>query len=516
MSGRYDGAVVPRRGRFHLPLPPATRVSVLLAVPLLLLAAVVVQREHAAVTVVHRYGFEAAADAYVSSALPTTNLGGLTVLRINSSRKKVQRGYLRFDLHGLAGPVIGATLWFYPLSSSSSGLAVAEVGSAGWDERTISFRRDPPIGTVLASSGPLTARRWVSLDVTAAVRGDGPVTLALLSLHPPAVLLASRETAFGPQLEVHTRLHAVRQPTDPPAPTLPEPGAGITRAAGDPVVVAAGEIACDPADTAPEPTSTGPAAACQAGVTADLALALRPSAVLALGDLQFDDAQRWKFDASYDLTWGRLLRATRPVPGHQEYLDGGRGRLARAYFDYFGRLAGDPSRGWYSFDLGGWHLVALNGNCRWIGGCQTGSAQERWLRADLAAHRSLCTLAYWNAPRFSSSALHRGQTVFDAFWRDLYAAGADVVLAAGAEDYERFAPQDPDARTDPRRGVREFVVGTGGHGLGGFGRIRPSSQARVADRFGVLALTLHPHGYDWRFVPAGGLPPQDSGSATCH
>ncbi len=185
-----------------------------------------------------------------------------------------------------------------------------------------------------------------------------------------------------------------------------------------------------------------------------------PSAtgVLVLGDAQDDDGSLYNFQHAYARSWGRLLPITHPVPGSKDYRKPG----APGYFGYFGAAAGDPAKGYYSYDIGSWHIVALNAVCAPVGGCEAGSAQEQWLRADLAAHPAICTLAYWYQPRFSSGKTgnHRA---YDAFWRDLYRAGADVVLNADDQDYERFAPQDPKAAADPAGGIREFVVGNGRH-----------------------------------------------------
>ena len=145
-----------------------------------------------------------------------------------------------------------------------------------------------------------------------------------------------------------------------------------------------------------------------------------------------------------------------------------------------------------------------------------GSAQEQWLRADLAAHPAACTLAYWHHPRFSSGASTATTPAWQPFWNALYDAGADVVLNGHDHDYERFAPQDPSGVADPARGIREFVVGTGGAEPLRFGTTQPNSEVRNATRYGVLKLTLHAAGYDWQFVPVAGQTFTDAGSGTCH
>jgi hypothetical protein len=250
---------------------------------------------------------------------------------------------------------------------------------------------------------------------------------------------------------------------------------------------------------------------CAQGTTALLAAAQHPAAVLPLGDLQYESASLDDFRASYDLTWGRFKSITRPAIGNHEYGSPG----ARGYFDYFGAAAG-PSGGYYSYDVGTWHLIALNSNCTKVaGGCGANSPQAHWLRADLAQHRNRCTLAYWHHPRFSSGK-HGRESQTDVFWRELFAAGTELVLVGHDHNYERFAPQTPDAVNDPARGIREFVVGTGGRSHEKLPFVAANSEARAPDVFGVLRLTLHADSYDWQFVAAPGATFSDQGSTACH
>jgi len=178
--------------------------------------------------------------------------------------------------------------------------------------------------------------------------------------------------------------------------------------------------------------------------------------------------------------------------------------------------AGDPATGYYSYDLGTWHIIVLNSECKEVGGCNAGSQQEKWLRADLAAHPAACKLAYFHKPLFSSGRAHGDDLEIQPLWQALYDGSADVVVNGHDHDYERFAPQTPDAAPDPKRGIREFVVGTGGKNHRPFGTPRPNSEIRNADAFGVLKLTLKPTGYDWQFVPEAGKTFTDSGSGNCH
>jgi hypothetical protein len=290
---------------------------------------------------------------------------------------------------------------------------------------------------------------------------------------------------------------------------------GTTRAPADPVIMAAGDISCDPSerDGTVEDSADGVertiAASCRMQATSDLAILGHPAAVLTLGDEQYEHGSLAAFRTAYDRTWGRVKAITHPVPGNHEYYF----PKATGYYQYFGPLA--PDKGYYSFDLGAWHIIALNAQCAYVGGCDAGSPEEQWLQADLAAHPGVCTLAYWHQPRFSSG-LHNDSSQYTAFWEDLYAAGADVVLNGHDHDYERFGPQSPRGEADPRRGIREFVVGTGGASHYPWGSIQPNSQVRNDLTFGVLALTLHQASYDWRFIPEPGQSFADAGHASCH
>jgi len=276
-----------------------------------------------------------------------------------------------------------------------------------------------------------------------------------------------------------------------------------------PVIAAAGDIACSASDRDFN-GGAGTATRCHMENTSDLMVGAGLAAVLPLGDEQYNSGTLAEFRGSYDASWGRLNGIARPVAGNHEYVTAG----AAGYYSYFGAAAGDPAKGYYSYDVGSWHLVALNSNCPKAGGCGAGSPQESWLRADLAAHPAACTLAYWHAPRFSSAqASDVGATA--ALWRALYAARAEVILNGHKHVYERFAPQTPAGAASSSRGIREFVVGTGGEELDDFTTVKPNSEAR-SKTFGVLRLTLRQGSYDWRFLPEAGANFTDSGSAICH
>jgi hypothetical protein len=233
--------------------------------------------------------------------------------------------------------------------------------------------------------------------------------------------------------------------------------------------------------------------------------------VYTLGDNAYPNGTVAEFANCYAPSWGRRKAQTLPAPGNHEYDTAN----ADGYFGYFGAAAGDPTKGYYSFDLGAWHVIVLNANCSFVS-CAAGSAQEQWLQADLATHTNACTAALWHQPRFSSGNQHGNSTTVAPFWKDLYAADADLILNGHDHDYERFARQTPDQVADGARGIREFVVGTGGAGLGGFNAPQPNSQVRNATTKGVLKLTLHASSYEWSFVPVAGATFADSGSTACH
>ena len=240
-------------------------------------------------------------------------------------------------------------------------------------------------------------------------------------------------------------------------------------------------------------------------------LAQIPGTVMAIGDLAYPDGSAANFGC-YDRTWGKERARTRPAPGNHEFHSAG----ATYYFQYFGAAAGEASKGYYSYELGTWHIVVLNSECDQVGGCGAGSAQEKWLREDLAAHPVACTLAYFHKPLFSSGGKHGDDLTVKPLWDELYSAGADVVVSGHDHDYERFGPQTPEGKGDTARGIREFVVGTGGKNHRPFAAAHANSEIRNADTFGVLKLMLRPGKYAWEFVPVDGVPFLDSGEGTCH
>jgi hypothetical protein len=258
-----------------------------------------------------------------------------------------------------------------------------------------------------------------------------------------------------------------------------------------PVLVGAGDIAACPS-TAHDSTAA--------------LLDTIPGAVFTAGDNAYINGTIVEYLACYHPSWGRHKSRTRPSPGNHEYNTAGLG-----YYEYFGDMAGDSGLGYYSYDFAKWHIVSLNSNVSMA----AGSAQEQWLRADLAAHPATCALAYWHHPRFSSGTTHGNEPQTQPLWQALYDLGADVVISGHEHQYERFAPQKPDSTPDATNGIREFVVGTGGAALYPFGPVRANSEVRNSTTHGVIKLTLNPNGYAWRYITAAGAI-ADSGSGGCH
>ena len=281
-------------------------------------------------------------------------------------------------------------------------------------------------------------------------------------------------------------------------------GAQPARDPGSVIIGAAGDIACPPGQGRTRPN------ACGMESTAKVLEAIRPDAVLTLGDNQYPSGSRADFEASYADTWGAYRKITFPVPGNHEYETPG----AQGYFAYFGKRAGEPDKGYYSYDLGAWHLIALNSECHQIGGCGDSDPQARWLRDDLEAHPRTCVLAYWHRPRFSSG-MHGDDHDLDALWRTLAGARADVILAGHDHDYERFTPMNADGEADPE-GVMQFVAGTGGASHYKFRNPKPTSKVRISGRHGVLRLQLTEQAYAWEFTAAPKGEVLDSGNGQCH
>jgi acid phosphatase type 7 len=427
--------------------------------------------------------FPAEADTYASSRRLTRNFGLGPALRTDA--KPHVRSFIRFDLGGIDAHVSRAVLRVFAGSTNQSGIDVRGVATNSWHESTLTYLNSPRVSRPVDSSGPVRAGRWAEWDVTLLLRSTGRVSFALTSSSMTATRLSSRESSNPPQLIVSTSIQRG-----------PEPERGF-------VVMGAGDIAC-------EPPSVPTASACREFSTSELLVSA--DLVLTFGDNQYEDGALLKFLGSYDRSWGRFKEKTRPAVGNHDYLT----RAAAGYFDYFGSLAGEPGKGYYSFDAGGWHFVALNSECTDVGGCGPGSPQYEWLRADLEASTARCSAAYWHHPRFSAGQYHDDAS-YEPFWDLLYADGAEVVMAGHDHNYQRYAPMTPGGARDDLHGIRQFVVGTGGSNLYAVDTSAvPNRDVADDSTFGVLKLTLRSDGYDWAFVPAEGGTFTDAGSGVCH
>jgi hypothetical protein len=460
--------------RSHLALPTRVRWTLL---ALLLAATGLTVTRVAPAGAATSATFTASADAEVKSNRPNVNDGADVKLAICQDCILVdgatKRGYVAFDVTGLAGRVTAATLRVRVTTADAPAITARET-AAGWDESTITWDNAPDPGATVGTAPAGGGLDWVELPLDpGTVTGNGSYAFELTTASPLRLWVATGEAGTPAELVVET------DSTQP--------------AADDPVITAAGDIS---------PHSL----AGQVG-TSDRVLATNATIALTLGDNQYPDGLLADYLAFYDPTWGRFKSKTRPVPGNHEYQTPG----AEGYFDYFGSLARPRGASYYSFDLGGWHLVALDSNTP----RSAGSAQVQWLMDDLQATNQRCILAFWHHPRFSSGTHHGGDTSVGPFWNALYEAGADVILNGHEHNYERFGRQDPNAGASAD-GIREFVVGTGGASHYGFGTPDPNSQFRDASTFGILKLTLHATSYEWAFVSSAGDVVDSGGPAACH
>lgn len=338
----------------------------------------------------------------------------------------------------------------------------------------------------IAVRGPTRGKARVSIDgrTVTTVSLDNPTRLPRQTVFTYAWKRAGRH-----RITIHVSRHEGHQRVDLDGFSV------VDAASAFPVLVGAGDVASC--------SSSG-----DSGTAARIDRI--PGTVFTAGDNAYPSGTAAQFANCYKPTWGRFKTRTRPVPGNHEYVT----KDAIPYFAYFESRAGTGGQGWYAYDVGAWRIYSLNSNCAYVGGCGVGSAQEAWLRADLAANPHACVAAIWHHPLFSSGK-HGGTDSTRPLWDALYDAGADVVINGHDHDYERFALQRPDGTADPAHGIREFVVGTGGGGRRSFSTVQANSQVRKAGLFGVLKLELKATSYTWRFVPNAGSTWSDSGSANC-
>jgi hypothetical protein len=456
---------------------PGRRTSVVVAVGVLaassLMATSVSNADSAAASAI----FTAVADTYAHSDSPSTNYGTITQLEVDNNPAK--RTFLKFNVTGLTGQVTSAKLRIHTSpaddAASDAGGAFRAMSNTTWSETGVTWTNQPALdGATLGTFGQVWPNTWYEVDVTSYVRGNGTFSIGIDSTSSNGVDYDSRESGpTAPQLVVTTD------------DGTPPPG-------DDPVLVGAGDIASD--SSADEATAK--------------LLDSIPGTVFTTGDNAYPDGSASNFADYYAPTWGRHKARTKPAPGNHEYITTG----ASGYYGYFGSAAGQAGKGYYSYDLGNWHVIALNSNIS----ASVGSEQERWLRADLAASNKPCTVAYWHHPRFTSSADHGPSTAVGPLVQALYDFNAELIITGHNHQYERFAPMNPSGQLDAARGIRHIVAGMGGVRHDGFSTIQPNSEERNASDHGVLKLTLHDNSYTWQFVPVAGKTYNDSGTTNCH
>jgi hypothetical protein len=515
--------------------------------------------------------FPAISDTRVHEATPTTNYGTRGVLRVDGASDPEIESYLRFAVSGLSGSVQRATIRLHAINDTVDGPAVFGT-SDDWVENTVTWNDRPtPTTPAVDNEGPIATGAWAELDVTSLVSADGTVSFVVAATHQDGIDFDSSESttaAFRPELVVETLTTNAPVAASPPTISgVRQEGETLTADAGtwngsQPMTFAYQWQRCNAAGadcavivnsvaqtyslthgdvgatfrvvvTATNADGSGTATSAATGqvigtgdvviaaagdianctssadeATAVLLDSIAPTRVLTLGDNVYPNGTDSEFASCYEPTWGRHRAKTHPSPGNHDYNTPG----ATGYYNYFGEAAGDPTKGYYAFDLGAWRLYALNSNCGVVP-CGPGSAQEQWLRGDLAAHPQSCVAAYMHHPRFSS-AMHGNISWVSGLWSALYDHGADLLLAGHDHAYERFTRLDPTGAINLTRGMRSFVVGTGGAGLYPFGTPMTGSEARGTSH-GVLRLTLRDGGYDWAFAPIAGSTFTDTGSDTC-
>ena len=304
-------------------------------------------------------------------------------------------------------------------------------------------------------------------------------------------------------------------PSSTPSPLPPTPASSPTlTAAPRPTATPAPKVTSSSTPTPQPVTLIGAGDISICGQTGDdetaAILARYPqAAIFTTGDNLNEDVTLALYDQCFGPSWGQYLERIRPAAGNHDLPT----YTASDYYTYFGSQAGEPGQGYYSYPLGDWHVVVLNSNCNRID-CGPDSAQLTWLRADLEANPSRCTLAYWHHPRFTSG-LSGGGALYN-FWDILYQHGVEIVINGHDHDYERFAPQNPLGESDPQNGIRQFVVGIGGASLRPWGFLTTNSEVFDSSTYGVLKLELASDRYSWELIPVGNQPVLDSGSTLCH
>ena len=518
--------------------------------------------------------FSASADARVQEASPATNYGASSLLRVDGATDPDIESYLRFTVSGVSGSVQRATVRLYATAGTIDGPTISGT-SNGWTEGAITWSNRPaPTTAAVDDEGAIATGSWVEFDVTALVSADGTFSFVLAATSTDGVELNSRSSSsvsLRPELVVDALTSGAPVATSPPTISgVPQEDQTLTAAPGtwsgsQPIAFAyqwqrctsSGSDCADSVDattethvltqsdinatlrvlvTATNADGSGTTLSAPSGVvfgagdvviaaagdiancslstdeaTAQLLDSIAPVSVLTLGDNVYTSGTDSQYASCYEPTWGRHKVKTHPSAGNHDYQTTG----ASGYFNYFGAAAGDPTKGYYAFDLGAWRFYALNSNCVQVS-CAAGFPQEQWLRADLAANPRTCTAAFMHHPRFASgeSGERRDNPSMGALYQAFYEASGDLWLVGHNHQYERLTRLSPTGAIDLERGIRNFVAGTGGAGLYVFGPPITGSEVRSATH-GALKLTLHAGGYDWEFVPVAGSTFTDAGTDTC-
>jgi PKD repeat protein len=480
------------------------------------------------------------------------------------------RSYLKFNVQGSNGNVQSVKLRLYVTDASNNLQGVYAIADTTWTETGIRYTGAPVIGaSPIATYNATLTPIYVEITLPpGSITADGLYTFALKSVSTDSLAVNTREaTTNKPQLVINggappppavpvsaftsnvsggtapVTVNFTDQSTQSPnawAWNFGDPGSGAQNTSalqnpshtfaspGNYTVTLTASNAAGPGSpvthsivvTAPggpgDPVLVGAGDIADCGRTQDEATATLldgiAGTVFAAGDLSYPDATTAEFANCYGPTWGRHKARTIPVVGNHDYTTAS----GAPYFTYWGAQAGDPTKGYYSLDIGTWHVIVLNSNCNEVGGCKVGNPQEVWLRSDLAAHPATCTVAIWHHARFTTRRTTPDGSV-TALWQALYEYGADVVVSGHHHNYEKFAPQTTAGVLDNAFGIRQFVAGTGGASLHTFTGYTPmaNSEVRIATH-GVFKMTLHPSGYDYSFIPIAGQTGTDSGSASCH
>ena len=402
--------------------------------------------------------FTAVADTYVRSDQPMANFGTATQLQVaapNTNGSPTLTTYVKFDVSGLTAAPLKVTLNVFARSTGTTPIKVSPVADTSWTETGLTYANHPAAGTPTSSSGGLTSGTWTPIDVTPWVQSNGTVSFAVNTGATAIRYFDSREGAANtPQPDPNPYPPG----TSPKLVVIPE-----TVSNGDPVVAVAGDVACSPSD-ANFNGGAGTATGCHMNTTAGLVQSMNPQEVFALGDEQYNSGSLSDFNASYDKSWGAFKSKTLPVVGNHEYGTSGAG----GYFNYFGDSATPLQRGcrsncngYYSFDVGAWHIAVINTECTRINGgagCAAGSPQATWLDGDLQGHQ--CTMVLGHRPRWSSNSFASADIA--PLISVMYNRGVDLYMTGHSHSYERFAPQNPAGARDDAAGIPEIVVGTGG------------------------------------------------------